>query len=73
MTLIILHLSHIGRGGYMENTAGIIKLVKKDENENIIDQQETYNKEFMDAVVQTIMKLVDEKIATLVESLNKKE
>jgi len=57
----------------MENTAGIIKLVKKDENENIIDQQETYNKEFMDAVVQTIMKLVDEKIATLVESLNKKE
>jgi len=47
----------------MNSQAGIVKLIKKDGDDNIVDQQETYNKEMVDAIVASLLQTVDTKIA----------
>jgi len=48
------------------NQAGIVKLLKRDMSGEVVDEQETYNKEFVDAAVQNILTTVDAKIAAAI-------
>jgi len=50
------------------NELGVLKFFKKDEVGEIIDTQETYNKEYIDDAMQKLLQVVDDKIATITQN-----